>query len=141
MLCLVALAAGCGSAATPAQFASGYAAARGPLNQTFGEVNRSLAAARGKSSTEIAAGVGALAVRFANQLAPLEALTPPARVAIAFTTLKASLRRVAADLRGIASAARRRDLAGAQLAVENLASDAHSASLAAAAVKQKLYAS
>jgi hypothetical protein len=139
ILCLLAL-TGCGGADETAQFKAGYASARGPLNKTFGDVARTLKGARGKSTTQIARSMGVLADRFAKKLAPLVALKPPARVTTAFTTLTSSLRRVESDLRGISGAARRRDLAGAQLAVENLATDSRAANEAATVVKQKLYA-
>jgi hypothetical protein len=140
ILCLLAVAlAGCGSASTTSQFESGYAAARAPLDRTFADVTKAIAEARTTSSAELSRSIGDLATRFAQDLAPLEALTPPPAVATAFTTLTSSLKRITADLRGISGTAKRRDLGGAQLALESLASDERAASLAATAIKQKLY--
>jgi phage shock protein PspC (stress-responsive transcriptional regulator) len=139
-LCLVVLAA-CGGADATAQFKSGYAAARGPLNRTFNAVVKTLSAARGKSAAQIAGTVGALADRFGSEVDSIRALKPPASVATAFATLRASLDRVEGDLRRISLAAKGKDLAGAELALENLGSDSRSASEAGAVVKQKLYPS
>ena len=135
---VLALAA-CGSAGTTSEFASGYSAARAPLNKTFADVTRVIAGARTTSSAELSRNIGVLATRFSQELAPLEALTPPPAVATAFTTLTTSLKRITTDLRGISGSAKRRDLTGAQVALESLASDERAAFLAAAAIKGKIY--
>lgn len=141
IVCLVALAAcGGGGAGNPtAQFKTGYAAARGPLNAAFSEVNKTLTGTPRKSATEIAATVGDLAARFGTELAPLEGLKPPARVATEFATLTTSLDRVESDLRQISGAAKRGSFSDTVLAVEKLDGDARSATDAAAAIKRKLY--
>jgi hypothetical protein len=133
--------AGCGSSNPTAQFKAGYDAARGPLNATFIDVNNTLTSTRHKSTGEIAARVGVLAARFRNDLAPLDALKPPARLATAFTTLTSSLKRAESDLRAITVAANHRSFAGALLAIQNFDSDSRSATDAAIAIKQKLYTS
>ena len=136
ILVLIAV-TGCG-ASTTAQFKSGYAAARAPLNRTFAEVDKTFTDTKGKTITEIAQRLGALADRFGKELAPLEALKPPGIVATAFTTLTRSLNRVERDLRGTYAAVNAGNLPAAELGLEMIRSDAGAATDAATAVAQKL---
>jgi hypothetical protein len=138
VVCLVVL-GGCGSTNLTAQFKAGYAADRGQLNLVFSAVNKTLTAVPRKSTAEIAGTVSVLAARFGKNLAPLEALKPPARVVTEFATLTSSLQRIESDLRGISVAAKRRSYKGAVLADEQLNSDARAARDAATAIKRKLY--
>jgi hypothetical protein len=137
-VCAIVL-AGCGSTSPASQFKSGYAAARGGLNTTFTQINQALRSTPRGSAVATAGTIGVLAARFEKDLAPLEALTPPAGVATAFGTLTTSLGRVERDLRDISVAADRRSFGGAVLAVEKFDSDARAASDAATAIKRKLY--
>jgi hypothetical protein len=124
MVCLIAI-SGCGGSAT-GRFKAGYAAARAPLNQTFVDIASTFAGAKGESIDEISRSLGALADRFGTKLARLEALKPPAGVAVTFRTLARSLQRVEGDLRETAAAAK-------------LQSDVRSASDAEASVTHTLY--
>jgi hypothetical protein len=135
-LCLIVI-AGCGSNAT-AEFKTGYAAARAPLNRTFVEVARTFSNSKGKTISEITRSLGTLSDRFRKELAPFQALKPPASVATAYTTLTTSLNRVNRDLREIYVAVKGRNLAVATLALAKLRSDAGAASDAAAAITHKL---
>lgn len=136
VICLNVLAA-CGGSAR-SEFKTGYAAARAPLNRTFDQVAGTLNHPQGKSVTAIAQSVRVLAGRFGRELAPLEALKAPADVATAFRTLTSSLKRVERDLRGAYVALDGRNLASAELALENVKGDEHAATDAAIAVTQKL---
>ena len=136
ILCLIALAA-CGTDTT-AQFKSGYAAARVPLNRTLRAVASTLGHPQGKTAGEITQRLGALSSAFARQLAPMLALRPPAGVAVAFGTLTTSMQRVARDLQGTYDALRRQNLPAAKLAVESMESDARDAADAGLAVGREL---
>jgi hypothetical protein len=136
ILCLIAITA-CGANAT-AQFKTGYAAARGPLNRTFVDVGKTLTHAKHGSATEVAHSLGTLADRFGTELAPLEALKPPPNVATAFRTLTTSLNRVERDLRGTSVALKVRNLVAADLGLKSLRSDSGAATDAAVAIAQKL---
>ncbi|HEY5317104.1 MAG TPA: hypothetical protein VIJ20_03935 [Solirubrobacteraceae bacterium] len=135
-VCLIVI-AGCGSSRTT-QFKAGYAAAQAPLNQTFLDVSRTVTHVKGETLAEIARSFGALADRLGEELAPLEALKPPAVAATAFTKLCTSLDRVERDLRGTSVALRAKDLVAAAHALEHLRSDAVTAADAATGVAQKL---
>jgi hypothetical protein len=136
ILCLI-VTAGCGSSTT-AQFKTGYAAAVPPLNRTLMAVTETFAHDKGKSVSQIARSFGDLADRFGKELAPLEALKPPASVAPDFATLTSSLNRVERDLRGPSVAVKHRDVLGVALALESLPSDAGAAADASAAIAEKL---
>jgi hypothetical protein len=135
-VCLI-VTAGCG-ASTTAQFKSGYAAARAPLNRTFVEVAKTFKQYKGKTAAQLGRRFGTLAVRFGQDLAPLEALKPPPRVATAFATLTACLNRVETDLRGASKALKGNDVVAAAHSLEDLTSDASAATDAATAVTKKL---
>jgi hypothetical protein len=136
ILCLIALAA-CGGNPT-AQFRTGYAAARLPLNQTLTGVGSAVTRTPGKTAGAIILRLGVLSTRFGAELGPLLALKPPAAVATAFRTLTRSMQRVERDLRATYLALRGQDLAAAQLALESVKSDAAAAADAGGAVAQKL---
>jgi hypothetical protein len=136
ILCLIALTA-CGRDTT-AQFKSGYAAARVPVNRALTAVGKTVTRTPGKTAGEITSRLGALSSRFGSELAPMLALKPPASVATAFTTLTSSLERVDRDLQGTYLALRSGNLLAAELALESLKSDAGDAADAGTAVTQKL---
>jgi hypothetical protein len=136
ILCLIALAA-CGGNPT-AQFKTGYAAARVPLNQTLTAVGKAVTRTPGKTAAGIIRRLGALSARFGSELGPLLALEPPAGVATAFRTLARSMQRVERDLQGTYLALRGQNLAAAQLALESVRSDAAAAADAGAVLAQKL---
>lgn len=138
ILCLIAVAA-CGTDTT-AQFKKGYAAARVPLNQTLAAVTVTLNHLQGQSLTEIISRFGSLSARFGGQLPPLLALKPPASVAIPFTTLTASMRRVSSDLKGTYAGLRDSDHAAVTLALDSLVADAGDARDAGTAIARKLAA-
>ena len=133
---LLLLVTACGNAT--AQFKTGYAAARVPLNRTFVDVGKTLVHAKRKSATELAHSLGALAERFGKELAPLEALSAPPSVATAFRTLTSSLNRVERDLQGTSVAFATSNLVAADLGLKSFTSDAGAATDAALAIQQKL---
>lgn len=136
ILCLIALAA-CGTDTT-AQFKSGYAAARVPLNRTLEAVATTLGHPQGRTAGEITRRLGVLSSALRRQLQPLLALRPPAAVSIAFGTLRSSMRRVDRDLQGTYAALRGQNLPAAKLAVQSMESDARDAAMAGIAVGRRL---
>ncbi|HWF35013.1 MAG TPA: hypothetical protein VG295_06565 [Solirubrobacteraceae bacterium] len=127
----------CGTSATE-RFKARYAAAQAPLNRTFADIANTFTHAKGKTTAEIAGSLTALADRFHRQLAPLEALKPPAPVATAFRTLTGGLDRMERDLRATSSAVKGRDLVAAHDALASLQRDAGAATRAASAVTHTL---
>ncbi|HWF25424.1 MAG TPA: hypothetical protein VG275_08255 [Solirubrobacteraceae bacterium] len=136
ILCLIALAS-CGGNTT-AQFKTGYAAARVPLNRTLTAIGTAVTRTPGKTAAGIIRRLGVLSVGFGNELGPLLALKPPAGVATAFRTLTRSMQRVKRDLQGTYLALRGQNLPAAQLALESVRSDAAAAADAGAAITEKL---
>jgi hypothetical protein len=103
------------------------------------DIGTAIEGARSSTDAQLADQFSALTVRVEGAVARLERLTVPASLRTALDQLQQALTIGAADLRAVATAARRHDAQAAKEAAQRLAGDSAGIRQARAAVEQQLH--
>jgi hypothetical protein len=126
------------AATTGSSFSSSYQAATLQLETASKAIGAAIKEAPHHNNRELAQQFHALATEWQSALSALEALTPPAGLAVQFNTLKDSVSRAESDLNGIVSAASTNDDAAAEQSSATLVNDVAAARSADAPIRRQL---
>jgi hypothetical protein len=119
-------------------FTSGYQAATLQLESASKAIGVAIEEAPHHANTELAQQFHALAAQWQAPVSALEALTPPAGLAVQFNTLKDSVSRAESDLNAIVAAAATNNKAAAEQASATLVTDIAAARSADTPIRHQL---